>query len=345
VACFVIFSLLLLITRNLGVAAMAMGIVGVIATVLVSFPLAYLETDPSRGIDLKSLGQLFAACFPAFLALFMYQLIDNMPKFLMEGMLTYDNQLYFNALYFPAMAILLIVGFLYKPLLGRMADTWNDFSRRRRFDLFLIVAMLIIIAITALAVGIMHTIGIPIMSFLYGVDFEPYRHFSYLMIVAGGFAGAIDFLYQVMTVMRRQGVVPKLYFITLIFSVVIPWMLIRVSGLRGAIMGYLIVMAILFVLLALEYISVRVQYGKHPEDDPTFIKAQRDAERAAADQLEAPASQSLRPRNDPGSTSPITAQVLSVDDATFDAQVTQVPSPVQRPASSGSADSSEDFYE
>ena len=50
---------------------------------------------------------LLKQCFPLFVALFMYNLIDNMPKFVMEGALSYDNQLYYNALYFPAHAILL----------------------------------------------------------------------------------------------------------------------------------------------------------------------------------------------------------------------------------------------
>lgn len=47
---------------------------------------------------------LFKRCFPVFVALFLYCLIDNMPKFRMEGPLSYDNQLYFNVLYFPGQA-------------------------------------------------------------------------------------------------------------------------------------------------------------------------------------------------------------------------------------------------
>lgn len=38
-----------------------------------------------------------------------------MPKFVMEGTLAYKYQLYFNALFFPAQAILLSIGFVYKP--------------------------------------------------------------------------------------------------------------------------------------------------------------------------------------------------------------------------------------
>ncbi len=84
-----------------------------------TFPLALFETPKSKRWNFGSIVELFRQCFPLFIALFLYAFIDNMPKFVMEGVLSYDNQLYFNALYFPAQGILLTVGFIYKPLLVR----------------------------------------------------------------------------------------------------------------------------------------------------------------------------------------------------------------------------------
>ncbi|MBQ9021504.1 MAG: lipopolysaccharide biosynthesis protein [Eggerthellaceae bacterium] len=257
----VFFSAFLLFTRSLEAASIAMAIAAVLSLVLGTLPLALLETPKSGKFSPASLGRLFMHCAPVFLALFLYAFIDNMPKFMMEGVLTYDNQLYFNALYFPAQTILMIVGFMYKPLLTRMADAWNDLSRRKRFDLFIAVALGVIVLITVVAILLMRWIGIPILSFLYGLDFEPFRKLSYLMLVAGGITGGIDFLYQVVTVMRRQAVVTKLYLITFVFALVIPYMLIRVSQLEGAVVSYVIVMAILFLLLGLEYIGVRLGFA------------------------------------------------------------------------------------
>ena len=273
VSALVFFSAFLLFTRSIGTASIAMAAAAAASLVFVTLPLALLETPRSGRFSLASLGRLFVHCAPVFLALFLYAFIDNMPKFMMEGTLPYENQLYFNALYFPAMTILMTVGFLYKPLLARMADAWNDLNRRHRFDLFIVVAIGVIVGMTAIGVALMAWIGIPVLTFLYGVDFEPFRKFSYLMIVAGGITGGIDFLYQVVTVMRRQAVVAKLYLIAFAFALVVPYMLIRVSGLEGAVMSYVIIMAILFVLLALEYIGVRLAYSRHPEDDPTYAAA------------------------------------------------------------------------
>ena len=288
---FLVFSLFLLITRDLGISAIAMAIASAFTFVFITLPLSLLETPKSAKLSLASVAQLFAQCFPAFVALFMYNLIDNMPKFIMEGTLSYDNQLYFNALYFPAQAILLTVGFCYKPMLTRMADAWNDLSRRRRFDILIFAALGVVALITLVVLFVMAAIGIPVMSFLYGVDFEQFRNFAYLMIAAGGITGGIDFLYQVFTVMRRQGAVTKLYIITFAFSLAILSMLIRVSELRGAVIGYLIIMAILLVLLLLEYFRIRVEYKRHPEDDPTYLAARARAREDVAEQEEGRAAQ------------------------------------------------------
>lgn len=84
------------------------------------------------------------------------------------------------------------------------------------------------------------------------------------MIAAGGVTAIIDFLYQVITVLRRQKSVMKLYVITFGFSLFVPILLIDFTGLPGAVIGYLIVMTILMVLLVWEYVSICLDLSKHP---------------------------------------------------------------------------------
>ena len=254
----IVFIVFLFITRNLPGACIAMAVAAAATFILVTFPLALFETPKSDHMRVSSVAMLFRQCFPLFVALFLYALIDNMPKFVMEGVLSYDNQLYFNALYFPAQGILLTVGLIYKPLLVRMAEAWSDPNKRRRFDLSIIAMFVLIIAITVIVALFMAWIGIPLMSWLYGLDFEQFRGLSYIMIAAGGVTAAIDFLYQVITVLRRQKSVTKLYLITFGFSLFVPILLVNFTGLPGAVIGYLIVMTILLVLLVIEYVSIRL---------------------------------------------------------------------------------------
>ena len=252
------FSLALLITRNVGVSSIVMAVIAALTFVVFTFPLAQLETPKSRSANAKRVIGLLKQCFPLFVALFMYNLIDNMPKFVMEGALSYDNQLYYNALYFPAHAILLTSGFIYKPMLLKMANAWADPSKRKKFDLIIIVMFVIIVGITVVVAGAMSWFGLAIMSFLYGIDFEQYRGLCFVMLAAGGVTAGIEFLYQVITVLRRQRAVTKLYLITFGFSLFVPVLLVNFTGLPGAVIGYLIVMCILLVLLVSEYASIRM---------------------------------------------------------------------------------------
>ncbi len=262
----VVFSLALLVTHNLAVACIVMAVAAIVTFVVLTFPLALFETPKSRRVSPSSVTMLFKNCFPLFLALFLYALIDNMPKFVMEGVLSYDNQLYFNALYFPAQGILLTIGLIYKPLLVRMAEAWNDPAKRGKFDLIIVAIMGVIVAYTGATALVMGWIGIPIMSFLYGLDFEQFRGLLFIMIAAGGVTAAIDFLYQVITVLRRQRAVTRLYIITFGFSLFVPLLLVNFTGLPGAVIGYLIVMCILLVLLVSEYIGIRLGFSKETED-------------------------------------------------------------------------------
>lgn len=261
-AVIIAYSVLILITKSIGTAGIAMAVASVASFVLLTLPLTYFETPKSAKLSISSVKDLFVQCFPLFVALFLYNLIDNMPKFSMEGVLSYDNQLYFNALFSPAHIIIMVIGFIYKPQLMRLAEIWADPKRRGRFDLIVLAVLAIIVALTFGVAAFMGTIGIPIMSFLYGVDFEQFRGLAYVMVATGGVCAAIDFLYQIITVLRRQKAVTRVYLLTLGFSLFVPPLLIGFTGLPGAVLGYLIVMCILLVLLVTEYLSIHAELSE-----------------------------------------------------------------------------------
>ena len=216
-----------------------------------------LETEKSRRVSLREVGHLFVQCAPLFGALFLFNLIESMPKFVMEGTLAYKYQLYFNALFFPAQAILLSIGFVYKPQLLRLSSIWANPRKRRRFDLIIIAVMALIVAITGVCAAFMAGPGLPPMSFMYGLNFERYRTLALLMVVAGGVTAAIDFIYAIITVLRHAGDVTKIYLICFAVSVVLPVILINLLGLMGAVVSYLAIMALLLVLLIIEYTHIR----------------------------------------------------------------------------------------
>ena len=274
----IIFSLTLLITRSLTISCVVMGVVALLALFVLTIPLALFETPKSRRFSMTSVVALLKQCFPLFVALFMYNLIENMPKFMMEGMLPYDNQLYYNAMWFPANALVIFVQVIYKPLLVRMAGIWADMRTRKRFDILVVAMLAVIVAITCGVCAVMWAVGAPVLGFLYGVDFEPYRGLIVVMVVAGGVSAAIDFIYQAVTLLRKQGSVTKLYIVTFGFSLFIPTLLVGFTGLPGAVLSYLIIMSFLLVLLVWEYLRIRIALANEPVEEPSaFRQGNREA--------------------------------------------------------------------
>lgn len=251
------FTVVLFVTRNLAPACYAMAIAEIVTFVFVTLPLTLLETERSYPASARAVKELFQLGFPLFLALFLFNLIDSVPRFAIEGFLTYEDQLFFNAMYFPARFIVMVAGLAYKPQIVRLAGIWADPEKHRRFDVLILSILGIIVALTAVVVVFMATAGIPLLGVLYGADFERFRPLVLIMVAMGGVCASIDFLYQVITVLREQRSVTKLYLIAFAFAVPVSILLVRFAGLAGAVVDSLVVMALLFILLVTEYLSIK----------------------------------------------------------------------------------------
>ena len=252
------FTIALLFTGSLPIACLALAIAAVASLALVSVPLAYFETPRSRAWELVELREIFVECLPAFAAQFLFSLIETVPKFAMEGMLAYESQLYFNAIYFPAQGIAMSVGLVYRPQLVRLATIWDDPRHRRRFDLVVLAVAGIAVLVTAGVLLFNAAVGVPLLRMLYGLDFEGYRTQLYLMVIAGGMSAVADFLCQIITVLRRQEVVTRSYLVTFGVSVVLSLALVPTLGFDGAVWAYVVSMATLFVLLVVQYVLLRM---------------------------------------------------------------------------------------
>lgn len=254
-----LFSLVLLLTHSLVAASIALAVAAVASFVLLTLPLTLLETPRSRTWSVLEVRELFVECFPTFLALFLFALIESIPKYAMEGVLPYESQVFFSAIYFPAQAMLMIVGFVYRPQLVRLATIWADTSKRARFDLVVVAMLGVCVVVTMGGLALGNWVMVPVNGLLYGTSFEPYRTAQLLMIVAGGLSAAIDFLYQIVTVLRQQASATKLYLAATAFVTLASVTLVRIMGFDGAVWSYFGVMVVLFVALVARYVLIRVR--------------------------------------------------------------------------------------
>lgn len=261
-ACFV-FMLVLILFRDVQTATRALALFAGVSFVIITYPLAKFETPKSRGWEAIELSELFYECFPAFLGQFLFALIDTSPKFIMEAILDYQQQLYFNALYFPAMAIVLVAALVYKPQLMKLSMLWTQSDNTKRFDTQTFIIATSIIGITTLMAFIMWNWGATLNGILYGVSFKHLQLEQLGMVIAGGLSACIDFFFQLLTIIRKQANAFTSYLISFGFVIICSLICITTLRFSGAVGSYVGAMILLCMLLCLQYVHARKTIQQH----------------------------------------------------------------------------------
>lgn len=261
-ACFV-FMLVLILFHDVQTATRALALFAGVSFVIITYPLAKFETPKSRAWEPIELSELFYECFPAFLGQFLFALIDTSPKFIMEAILDYQQQLYFNALYFPAMAIVLVAALVYKPQLMKLSMLWTQSDNTKRFDTQTFIIATSIIGITVLMAFIMWNWGATLNGILYGVSFKHLQLEQLGMVIAGGLSACIDFFFQLLTIIRKQANAFTSYLISFGFVIICSLICITTLRFSGAVGSYVGAMILLCMLLCLQYVHARKTIQQH----------------------------------------------------------------------------------
>lgn len=243
------------------VVAILVGIVGFIVNCL----LRYKETIlwHSREIVIKACSLLYT-CFPLFGASFITAYLVNAPKYAIDTYMTSSYQTYYNILSLPAQIIYLTSNFILKPILKDLAEYWNR-ENQSKFSRYILSISAIIVGFTIVTATVGRMVGIPILSFIYKVDMRLYTLPLVIILIAGGLNALSNLLYYALTVMRVQSKIIKIYGATSILSIIISPISVRVGGILGATIGYLIIMTILNLLMG-SLVILEIYYSKRYKD-------------------------------------------------------------------------------
>ena len=227
------FVVSLYFTRNLIVTCGITIVCSAIALILLNVPQAKRIVDLRPVFQWNKIGGLLLTCFPLFLGSFILLYLYNIPKYRMEDFLGKEFQTYYAILFMPASVINLFSGFAFKPLLTTLAINWTE-KRKKRFVKILAKGLGIVAALTGIVVLGGYLLGIPVLSWIYGVDLSAYKIELVLLLIGGGFSAASVILYYGLMVMRRQRLILGGYILVLILSIVTSGPLIQGYGIKGA---------------------------------------------------------------------------------------------------------------
>ena len=202
--------------------------------------------------------------FPLFISLFLNMYISNAPKYAIDTYLNDEIQAYFNYIFMPAFVIQLIAYFIFNPILTTYAKLWlsDEDSDLAKLKKLVAKQCLILAGLTVLAVAVALTIGIPVLSFIFGVDLGMYKEELCVLMIGGGMMAYGVFFSTVMTIIRKQQWLLVCYGATSIAAVFLAGFFVKRYEIMGASIIYAALMTMLAVMLC---VIVLWGLGKGPD--------------------------------------------------------------------------------
>lgn len=240
-----IFLICLLFTKQLFNTCLITAIISIVFCLVIN---VYYTQKYSRirCVPCKhSIVQLFWDCLPLFVGAFLSLYIYNSPKNAIDHYLSYEYQTYYSILFMPAFVINLFSEFVFKPLLTNLALLWEN-VKVETFLKLVFRLLGLVLGLTIIAMLGAYFVGVPILSFVYGVELYPYQGDLLLLMCGGGFGAAVYLLNNVLTSMRKQNAILIGYALFAIFIGNISPIFVKKFYIRGAAISYLLSIAGLF---------------------------------------------------------------------------------------------------
>lgn len=252
----------LVLTHNIILALLVMiGMEIICLTMLDMLPIKeYVSVQIIPNV--KTVLKLATTCGPLALSSFIQTYIINCSKIAIDNTMTDEYQLYYSAVFMPNMVINLFTGIIFKPMQTSMAVAYNK-GDSKRFHGVVYKVIGIIVAFTVICIAGAYVLGIPVLSFLYGVSLIPYKNVLLMLLLAGGIHAINTILYYVLTIMRKQKVVAVIYIFTAVVALLSVESITRARGLQGAALGYLMLVTMVMLLSVLAIVMMSGKRSKY----------------------------------------------------------------------------------
>ena len=239
-----VFGVVDVISKNLLVSIFCMCLTNLIIWIAYDRRLVKQYNTERCSKNKQEIKEVIYACFPLFVSMFLNNYIINAPKYAIDKYMTYEMQTYFNIIYLPTFVINLMSIFVLKPMLKTMGIMWNT-DQKKKFAGILGKMILAILVLTIIAEVVGYFIGIPILSWIYGVDLKPYKIELLILIVSGGLSAITVALLYALSTMRCQGKSSIAYIAAAVSGVILPYYMVSRWGILGASVSSVGIMAIL----------------------------------------------------------------------------------------------------
>lgn len=244
----VMFFIADLITKNVIISCIMLVITNLLLFLLwdVRILSAFKEIDMKfNKIHIK---KILIECFPLAISTCLSLYVINATKYAIDNFGDYTMQTYFNVIYMPTFVINLVSAFVIKPFLKPFGDLWN--SREYLKFVKSIGFIILILAVATICIDVACALlGVPVLSFIYGIDLAPYKMEMILLVVSGFFYASATVMLYALSTIRKQKLTTLAYIITSALALVASNVCVNKWQMQGAIISNMITTITLFALL------------------------------------------------------------------------------------------------
>lgn len=244
----VMFFIADMITKNVIISCVAL-----VATNLILFLIWDVRIlSKLQKIEIKfnklHIKEILAECFPLAISTCLSLYIINATKYAIDNFGDYTMQTYFNVIYMPTFVINLVSAFVIKPFLKPFGDLWNN----REYFKFIksIICIILILAGATVCIDIACALfGVPLLSFIYGIEITPFKMEMILLVVSGFFYASSTVILYALSTIRKQKLTTVAYIITAIITLIVSNICVSKWQMKGAILSNMVTTITLFILL------------------------------------------------------------------------------------------------
>ena len=262
------FAVSLIITRDLLLSSLITLIVSIAVFMLTSYNAAHDFCELKPDFTWSRMKLMLIEGFPLFVSLFLNMYISNAPKYAIDAYLTEEIQAIYNMVFMPAFVIQLVAHFIFNPIITTYAEVWQG-GDVKKFRRLVLKQCGVILGLTLLAVAVALTIGIPVLSFIFGQDLTGYKKELLVVVLGGGMLAYSVFFNTVITIVRLHKTLLYSYAATAIAALVLSKRFVLSDGIMGAVTLYAVLMSLLAIIL-----GVIIYFKIHTESRKSMKQAE-----------------------------------------------------------------------
>ena len=244
------FILVDILTNSMLLSIIAINIVSLILLIFYDFRNVKQYINFKDKINNEHIKIIFKRGFYTFAITFLGNYVLNSPKYAIDNFLTENYQTIFGIIVMPATVMGLVAQFLIHPYLNEILAAYeeNNLKKLNRITNKLVIYIIIFGIVASL---LAYTIGTQVLGFIYGLDLSNYK-VGLLIIIISATLYTIGIIYSsILTTVRETFSQFIIYIIVSVFAYIMSNICISKLKIDGAIISYLLIMALQFLLYTL----------------------------------------------------------------------------------------------